>query len=510
MALREEMKVDVYSHSVKVSRYYQQGKEALLSFCKQMVEYKLRHVRGGKFVREMARVYAASTKDRQEFRFHINVLKDLLKHLKQWGYGDDRLKIVNHSMYRPTPISLPIRSHFKPRDYQVKPIEYIVENDSRTKILVIQTGKGKSLMSLIALSHIGHRVALIIKGMFVDKWIADIQESCDVSKDSVMVVRGSKDLKRLIELGKEDELNAKVIIITNKTLYNYYKAYEGKSGRRFGYECKPEDLFKVLGVGVRLIDEVHLDFHLNFKIDLYSHVPKTVSLSATMTSDDPFINRMYEIMFPLDIRFKGIAFDRYIGVKALFYKAENIRHIRYIGRSRSYSHVMFEQSVMKNPKILKKYLDLIVNVVNTSYIDKKDPGQKMLIFCSSVEMCTVLVKHLKKLYPQLDVRRYVSEDDYSNLLEADVSVSTIKSAGTAVDIPDLRTCLMTDALSSRQANEQTVGRLRRLKRWPDVTPEFLYLVCEDIPQHIRYHERKVKVLGDKVLNHKVFHLGTRI
>lgn len=661
MSLRPEIRIDVYSHNLKVSRYNtQRGREAMLDFCKGLVEYGLKMVGPRKFIREMIRVYAAATKDRSEFRFHRNQLDELLEHLKNWNYQEGQVEVVHHPLYTPEPVTFNMDKNFVARDYQIKPIEYLIDDNENTKILVVQTGKGKSLtdesnvltptgwvkmkhikvddtiiawdgthtkvmgtypqgiedvyevelyeggsvtvsgdhlwrilesrrlspsgtritdtlsirdslkeghsvhlpalrgkhndqlvwcavkrvtyvgeaptrcieiehpdklfvtdsyivthntaMSLAALAQIKTRVALIIKGMYVDKWISDVREMYGLKPGEIMVVRGSKDLINIIELAKAGELDAKFIIITNKTLYNYFKAYEGGNLESVGYGCKPEELFEVLRVGVRQIDEVHQDFHLNFRIDLYTHVPKTISLSATMESDDKFINRMYELMFPPSIRFHGIAYDKYISVQALFYKAEDIRKIRYVGRRKSYSHVQFEQSLMKQKRLLKKYMDLISLVVNKSYLRKREKGQKMLIFCATVDMCTLVRDHLERTLEQekLDIRRYVSEDSYDNLLEADVIVSTIKSAGTAVDIPHLRTCFMTDALFSRQANEQTVGRLRRLKKWPDVTPEFIYLVCEDIPQHIRYHQHKENVLADKVLTQKTFNLGTRL
>ena len=63
--------------------------------------------------------------------------------------------------------------------------------------------------------------------------------------------------------------------------------YEVKKSNNM-YGCNPEDFFNLINVGIRLIDEVHQDFHLNFKIDLYTNVKKTISLSATLQSDNKF------------------------------------------------------------------------------------------------------------------------------------------------------------------------------------------------------------------------------
>lgn len=503
------MRLDVYSHNVKVSKFDRRGLSVLYEFCRPLTQMGVRPDGRGGFIREKLRVFAAATSDRREFRFHRHQLDDLLRHLSYSGYAETDLHIVHHGDYEPVRVDFTVNKNFILRDYQVPAVEYLT-SDGRTKVLAIQTGKGKGLMSMKAMEVLGVRTCVVIKGMYVEKWVEEIEEVLGLKAGDVMVVRGSSSLKTLIQLGLEGQLDAKVIIITIRTLMNYVKSFEKFVDVDMGYGCRPEDFYRILGVGLRIVDEVHQEFHANFKQDLYFHVPKTINLSATLEPDDPFMRRMYEIAFPRSLRYTGIEYDKYIAVKALFYTAEDISKIRYLGKRRSYSHVTFEKSIMRNKTLTKKYLALIEGIVETSYLNVRENGQRMLIFAATIKFCTLLTEHLQKRYPDLDIRRYVMGDPYQNLMEADISVSTIKSAGTAVDIDGLRVTLMTDAMSSRQANEQTVGRLRRLKKWPDVTPEFIYLVCEDIPQHVIYHERKREFLQDKVLSIKEYRLGERL
>ena len=100
-----------------------------------------------------------------------------------------------------------------------------------------------------------------------------------------MVVRGSQHMTTLIELAKENLLTAKIIIITNTTFRMFIDDYE-ENNQTSMYGCKPIELFPLLKAGVRLIDEVHQDFHLNFKIDLYTHIHTTINLTATLKSDN--------------------------------------------------------------------------------------------------------------------------------------------------------------------------------------------------------------------------------
>ena len=504
MTLRAEIRLDVFSHNVKISRFGGRGYRALQDFCNRLIQYGVTKKRG-RFVRQIARIYATATQDRSEYRFHINHLEELITHLKQWGYLDGQIEIIKHNIPPSKDVALKVHPSLSERDYQVNIIDYFVSAGS-TKMTDLQTGKGKSFCCMKAVERIGKRAVLVIKGMYVEKWLIDLNKTYVLNDGDLMVVRGSRDLRALIDLAIEGTLRAKFIIVTSRTIYSYLKLYEAEKKGILdqGYGCVPEDLYDVLGAGVRIMDEVHQEFHGNFKQDLYTNIEKTISLSATLKSDDKFVTKMYEVMFPIDQRFNDVEYDKYIGVKAFYYRFDDPSRVRWIGKQGSYSQVMFEQSILmtRNKRIKIAYFEMITDMVENAFIDNYEKGQKLLIFAGSVNMCTELSNHLQKVFSDKKVSRYISDDDYSNLIDSDIMVSTIKSAGTAVDIPNLTAIIMTDGLSSIQANEQAKGRLRKIKDWPELTPVFFYLVCRDINQHITYHEKKKEDFHGRVLYHK--------
>lgn len=504
------LKIDIYSHNFAVTKFDQRGKEALFSFCKKsLVQWSWNRV-DGRMVRELIRTYAASNQERSVFRFHINCYNDFIIHLENFGLSSRSFQIVKHPLYKPAVVKYNLIFKHPPFDYQVRGVDYVVA-DGKSKLVTLQTGFGKGGLSLRSFVPLATRVACVIKGMYVEKWIQEYIDYFGKVKGDIIVVRGSKDLKNIIELGLAGEIEAKFIIITNTTLYNFYYEFERFNGAD-SYGCDPIDLWKVLGVGLRLIDELHQDFHLNFRLDLYSHVPKVLSMSATMEADDPFICKMYELAYPLDSRFEKLPFDKYISVKALTYTLNDPKRLKWQNWiRRSYSHVIYEQSLIKNPPILKNYLELIKLIVENSFIRKRKPGQKMIIFAATVEMCTIITKYLRDIYTTVGIVRYTSDDEYEDLLAADISVSTLKSAGTALDIPGLMITLLTDNVNSRQANDQVLGRTRKMKgEWADITPEFLYLVCNSIPKHLEYHQKKMSIFADKVLSHQTMETGIRV
>ena len=355
-----------------------------------------------------------------------------------------------------------------------------------------------------AVHNLGKRLLITVPGRYVDKWVGDIESAYVLKKGDLMVLRGARDLKVALNLGLEGELKAKVIIVTSTTVQNYIKDHVQKTDK--GYPIEPGQLCKTLGIGVRLVDECHQFFHLNFTMELYTHVSKLVNLSATLEHNDKFINRMLQIAYPYPVRMQGRAHKRYIDVAAISYHVEGKEKIPHT-RRKMYSHTYFEESVMKRPDVIKQYIDFIVELTESSYIKKRKAGQKMLIFAATKLMCGCITAALKLKYPMISTARYVSEDDWKVLHSNEIVVTTLGSAGTAVDILDLRTVLMTVSVDSRQQNAQALGRLRELSNYDYENPEFLYIFSPDIEKHMLYHERKVGIFRPLCRTHNTYNSG---
>jgi hypothetical protein len=137
----------------------------------------------------------------------------------------------------------------------------------------------------------------------------------------------------------------------------------------------------------------------------------------------------------------------------------------------------------------------------TYFVDHKE-GDKAIIFCQSVEMCTYMVEALKSIFG-LDTRRYCSGegDSYSDLMEATFRVSTHGSAGTAVDIPQLTTTIQTVSMRTSAGSLQNLGRLRKLK--DGRFPKYAYLTCMDIPKQVEYHEKRMQLFSDRATTYRV-------
>ncbi len=520
--------IDVYSHYFKISGFGAEGRSMINAFCTHLTHYASNRRPDGRYERVQGKVFAARDKDKTEYRFPITVLSHFIPFLEGRGfYKFHTVKVVTHEMYTPASIDITINPKLVPRDYQEPIIEFTTCNDENAsmqipkyrRVVPIQMGRGKTAIALFTADRIKKRTVIVLKPRFIQQWIDAIEgdddrigafkyEGSDWKKGDLLVVKGGRDLAALISLAKAGELDAKIIIISNKTLAIFINEFEEGLLQDF-YGCRPDELFELLGVGLRIIDEVHMDFHANFKADLYTHVPLSVELSATLNPSDDFLKKMYKLMLPMICRYTGLVYDQYIAVTAIFYYLNEPNKIKH-KRNGMYNHALFEDSIRKYVKTTNNYYAFIARLIDSIFVQEYKPLQKCLVFCGKIETCQSVGEYLQKKYPQFKVGVFVGGSDESILKDSDLIVSTLQSCGTAKDIPNLVSVLTTVASDTNQGNEQAMGRLRPIKAYPDMVPRYYYLVCADISKHVQYHRTKMKLFHGKAKSHSSVNSGIRI
>lgn len=500
----------IYTHFVKITQTTPRIREIIKRFARRYDQCRWEKEKT-RWVKKHLKTFAYENPDNGEYRFHIHQLKELRAFLKNEHIDDS----LYHTVVVPVPIPQTIDIDMHPtrvfRDYQIPIVDYsvdgwkecleskeLVDPSIRSKFIGLQTGKGKSAIACGTIANLKVRTVVLVKPAYMEKWVNDLKVNLNIDTKDIVSVSGLKEFAKLISLAKSNELTYKVIIMSSRSYQLFYKAYQkephGPITKMYG--CAPDELYPVLKVGLVVLDEIHQEVHANFMGLLYTHVPRILATTATLNSYDSFMNSVYTMMFPMESRYKELEPDRYIKCYAVSYqfkKPEKIRTTEW--GSTFYSHSVFEKCIIRHQPTFENYKKFIHYIVQVGYVDRYLSGDKLAIYATSISMCQYLTYYFSKCYPHLTVKRYCEDDDYVNVIEADIRVTTLGSAGAAIDIPGLRVVLNTVNIDSLQSNLQVLGRLRKLL---DRDVRYYYIWASNILKHTEYHQRRKKSIIDKV------------
>lgn len=472
----------------------------LHTFRKKTAQYGYVRQPGGKFSYSVIKNYSLLLSNPTRYIFHINQYTDFKACAAPNNIALEE-QILPLPPVKPADIKVVVDFDFRPNQALVYPFLTDGDVNNRAKLVALPPGDGKGFLAAKVMEHFGVTTAFIFRPQWLQKWAKELVRYFGFGRDDFYIVTGLDTLIQLSKMLKRGHPGYKVYLISNKTYQLYLQEYEKKGDLTLhGYIANPPEFLQALGVGMRITDEGHLDFHLNYLIELYTHVNLSLTMSGSMKSLDKFINKLYEIMFPLHLRGPAIPVNKYMNVKAYSYGVDQSRNVlQRIQTSEwgctSYSHNAFEKSILRNPYFVSFYMGAINYIVIHEYLHKRKPGQKLRIFASLSAMCAKIVESLKRFHPEEDIRKYVStdKDPYDNLLNAGICVTTPGSGGTGHDIPDVIATINTVVVQSIQGNLQISGRGREIVGENVI---HAYLFCSEIPKQQEYHETRLVTLGE--------------
>lgn len=493
------LKLTIYNLSVKIET----NDYTLQNHIKHFLDkfYTIKQASFSPNVPEQYKVFAGKIKDKGIWQLHSTQFVHLYHYLKEINFPLAVSEKIDERDYHVIQTDFKVRDGWELREDQVPAYEFLTNNPVKSKLIPMQMGDGKTLTSLVSIATLKKRLAVVILSRFCQKWCSDITTVHNANSKDVMLIQGSKHLIALINLAKAGELNHDYFVFSAETIQSYISSYEEDPESCVEiYGCSPMELFPLLGIGIMLNDESHMSFHLVFKIIIYTNIEYQIGLTATLISDDHVVRRMHKVIYPQNCIYDSGGFKKYTDIYPISYTIGG----RYMGNvktknfgSNNYSHTAFEQSITRKPDSRLMYCKLIKSVMDDYYISDYKDNDKAIIFVATIKFATELVSYLKEQYPNKDVRRYCEDDPYEDLMNAEIIVSTVLSAGTGVDIPNLRIGIQTVSISSSASNLQTFGRLRKLK---DRDVKFCYLYCENIGKQKEYHLKRMELFKDRAAN----------
>lgn len=354
-----------------------------------------------------------------------------------------------------------IKLRVAPRDEtQKEALRFLVgaaeykDNESKSQLsLNLVTGKGKSY-SCIA-TKIYYQIKSIVitySTNWLNQWKAFMVQYTSVQPSEVLIIEGSPVINRLLKMKPEQLSKYKMFLVTHATIKSYSTKHGWKSIGK---------LFEHLRIGIKFIDEAHLNFENMTMIDFYTNVYKSYYVTATPARSSEEENIIYGKYF------KNIpAID--------LFDEEEDPHTKYIAIKFKSKPTPFEISNCKNQYGLdrNKYCNYLTTkpefykLLNVVLDLCLRADGKCLIYIGTNYAISVIYRWLNNNYPELynNIGIYTTltaPDLKSEQKEKKIILSTTKSCGAAMDIKDLKmTINLAEPFKSEVLAIQTLGRTR--------------------------------------------------
>ena len=327
--------------------------------------------------------------------------------------------------------------------------EYNYTKASDQLFLALNTGAGKTYLGLVYTALLNVKTIIITTNVgWLNQWKEAILEHTNIVSTEVKLITGSDILTILNDKRNHD--NIKIWMVTHASLMSFANEY--------GWE-NVDMFFKKIGIGLKIIDEAHLNFDSLYFEDYASSIYKTLYLSATPCRGNAAEDRIYQAYFHsvpmLDL------FDN-----------ENDPHTHYISLLYKSGMDAYEVNALHTIHGFNKsyYADLLITKDNFDYISRivmdmiSNISGKKIFFFATNNSVLYFYEWLRYNYMELanDIGIYTSiNPDKDQAKENTIILTTSKSAGACLDIKDLMVCInMAEPTSSPPQNQQRFGRTR--------------------------------------------------
>ena len=394
--------------------------------------------------------------DEKTNRFHVPVAftSDVIAVMGEWG-----AQCIEHKLpdYELGELGIQMRPEFSDLPHQVKLIQQCSEKTPGMKVLAMQTGKGKTYSAIKCAVNLGYPVMVIVDGL-VDQWIdkgaSSFLNCTTINADDLYRIQGFESIALLMQ---NPQYRPKVFVASLTTMQLY-------SVGRNDYDLLPlnyAQFFQYYGIGTKIVDECHMNFHANTIMDLRSNVPYNLYCSATPTQSSKQARAIFERIFPERLQFGLDAYDKY--VTTYFYNFSGEVMERKCVRQRGYQHIRYEADLLKSDRKLTSHINqMFLPMINQYFIPNYKPGRKMLIFCSTIQFIDAVVGKLQAAYPEMKVGKYIGGSNMGDLQELDIIVTTPGKGGTGLDLKGLIVVYNTVSMAAPALSPQLFGRLRKV------------------------------------------------
>lgn len=351
--------------------------------------------------------------------------------------------------------------------------------------LNLNTGKGKTYVSVLTLAYLGIRGIIIAKLVdWLQQWADKIMEYTNIKENEICIIKGSNVIYRLLNMSDEQLSKYKIFLVTHDTIQSF--------ASNNGWESVGE-LFKFLKIGIKVYDESHLDFNNICMIDYHTNVFKTYYVTATPGRSGYKENIIYQNCFKNipSITLHDPEADAHTDYYSIHYNSNPTPSDISSCRNNTYGldRNKYTKYLLNKPNFYK----LLTIIMDIALKNTKIYGQKCLIYIGTNEAIQTVYQWIIENFQDIayDVGIYTSiipKKEKAEALNKRIILSTTKSTGAASDIPGLRlTIVLAEPFKSEIIARQTFGRTR------ENNTKYIEVVDRGFNQCVKYYYEKQPV-----------------
>ena len=439
-------------------------------------------------------------------------LRDIVVH---HSYLDEFRRYCKHldiSYVNEAPIAgdktfLTMLPSYTPKPAQVPYVSFLSSPEhGRYRTLGASTGAGKTASHLAAIVRMGLRSITYIPANLRDNWLGAIDKFVNAEPDDVLYIAGKDALIEYQNKILAGDNKPAIVLMSIPTMRSYLATYDGGT-----FPMSPMEFLDKGGFGISGVDEAHKDAHYHMISSSVANCANHLYLSATIISDDEYLSDIQNRTMPVSGRCPVPPPSDHIEYKA--YRYGYTQFIPKFKGMMGYSHAMLEGELAILPTLRDAYYLMLAKIIWAEYMVHRIAGEKALVYFSSTRMVHEFAEFLKtarvlkEAFSEMNVVEYKAGQAETVIEFADIIVTTVKKAGTGVDIANLTTVVQTISISSTAEVKQNIGRLRDLQ---DIPTRFIAVYSTDIDSQIKYQNKRLESIKDQVFKRSVVTLPIRL
>lgn len=284
--------------------------------------------------------------------------------------------------------------------------------------------------------------------------------------------------------------------------------------KRIGSLELAQNICPNLGIGVKVIDEAHLEFKDILLLDMVCNVKRNIYLTATPGRSQRDENRIYNQTFSKATFYAAsnelnnnipTKWMNYVTVKINSHCNPNIYRWK-VNRGKGMNPASYGKWVIEYDK-KKHHFKCCKELVMECF--KRDENAKVLILVPLISICDSLMDFLIEELDKTNEFKYSltirtinstnskSDNEYNK--KADVIISTIGSMGVGTDVKGLTDIINMTPYCSKLTAEQSLGRVR----YAGKTGHYYDIVDSSVQMDVFWWKSRSKVLKQLSVRHEI-------